>query len=226
MACTWKHMSNLSTSRATHELDVKKEFAYKKVHAFLKVMGLMQSHCPQLVPLGLLHHISLQEFLLGGLASYGRSELPPHWLLLAKHGWPSLCSHLGQLSGWWWPWWPPHLSQHLSFLYPPLQFPLCLGFWCYLWSWGFLSLCMDLGLCLCLPTPLVFPLSRCYVCSCHAGILKESQPIRSQSSLMSHVTFVVNDNKHDIILRAYFPHTCCFPNQKKCLMNGVDISKF
>ena len=182
----------------------------------------MQSHCPQSVPLGLLHLTNLQEFLLGGLASHGRSELPPGWLLPAQHRWPSLHSHLDQLSGWWWPWQPPHLSQLLSFLYPPLQLALSWGFSYYLWSWGvhqcwgFLCLHMDLGPCLHLLVPLVFPLSRCYFHSSHAGILKErvsQSEAREVSWVMWHLLWM--SISMTSFSRAYFCCTSCFPNNKR-----------
>ena len=95
----------------------------------------MKSHCPWSVLLGLLQWCSSQEFLLGGLASHGRSELLMSWFLPAQHRWPSLCSHLGQLSGWQWLWWPPHLFQLLCLLYPFVQLLLTGRGYLY-WCWG------------------------------------------------------------------------------------------
>ena len=108
------------------------------------------------------------------------------WFLPTWHRWPSLCSHLGQLLGWQWLQWPPHLSQLLCLLYPPLQLTLgWRGFHFWYWGvcqqWGFLPR-MHLH-----PGPYLqglpaLPHSRCFLCSCHSG--KERQPIRNQSSLM------------------------------------------
>ena len=84
----------------SHGLDMKREFVYEGVHTFLKATDLAQSHSPQPVLLGLLHFTSPQEFLPGGHGSHSRSELPPNWLLPSQHRWPSLHSHLGQMSGW------------------------------------------------------------------------------------------------------------------------------
>ena len=57
---------------------------------------------------------------LGGFASHGRLELLPDWLLLWSR-WPSLHSHLGQLSGWQQWQWPIHILQPPCFLYLPVS---------------------------------------------------------------------------------------------------------
>ena len=75
----------------------------------------------------------------GGLASHGRSELPPDWLLLTQSRWPSLHSHLGQLLGWQWWQQPSHILQPSCFLHPPLclfhLLLLCCGWGLSSWGW-------------------------------------------------------------------------------------------
>ena len=117
----------------------------------------------------------LLEFLLGSLASHGRLVLPPGWLLPTWHRWPSLCSHLGQLSGWRWPWWPLHLSHILCFFNSLLQltfscWSLNLWYWGVYQHWGFLSFNMYLCPCLYLESFLSFPHPWCFLCSSHTGI--------------------------------------------------------
>ena len=149
----------------------------------------MENHCSWPVPLGLLHLSSLQEFLLGSLASHGWLELPSGQFLPIWYRWSSLHSHLGQLLGWWWLQQPSHHLQHLHFCPPPLHFTqgwrgLNIRHWrlhqCWEFHRCFLMCSKHLwhssysqGL-LALPHPgHLFHL-------CHTG--KENQPIRSQGS--------------------------------------------
>ena len=56
----------------------------KEVSTLLKSADLMESHHPQLVPPGLFHFSSLEEFLPGSLVSHSKSELPSDQLLPAQ----------------------------------------------------------------------------------------------------------------------------------------------
>ena len=87
--------TSLAISWTSHE---KGEFPDKELSALLELPDLPKSNCARPVLPGLLDLTSLEEFLLGGFASHGRSDLPPDWLL-PQSRWPSLCSHLGQLLG-------------------------------------------------------------------------------------------------------------------------------
>ena len=75
------------------------EFPDKELSTLLELPDFLKSNCARMVLPGLLDLTSLEEFLLGGFASHGRSKLPLDWLL-PQSRWPSLCSHLGQLLGW------------------------------------------------------------------------------------------------------------------------------
>ena len=123
MALPWKCRSYLPTSRAISQTNHKKGcFLMRSSVLFWNCWISQRATVAGLVFPGLLYFTSLEEFLLGGFASNSRSELPPDWLLLTQHRWPSLCSYMGQLSGWWWQqwWWPacilqpPASSTHFS----------------------------------------------------------------------------------------------------------------
>ena len=102
MVLPWKHKScTCPLLGLSHRLTAEKgSFLMRELRALLELPDLSKSNCARPVLPGLLDFSSLEEFLLGGFASHGRSELPPDWLLLTQSRWPSLCSHLGQLLGW------------------------------------------------------------------------------------------------------------------------------
>ena len=123
MVLPWKCMSLLPTSwaisRTSHE---NGSFWIRSSVLFWYRWISWQGNCARLVLPGLLDLSCLQEFLLWGLASNGRAELPLG-RLLSQSRWPSLCSHLGQLLGWWWRWWPTHYLQPTCLLNLHLSSP-------------------------------------------------------------------------------------------------------
>ena len=148
----------------------KWQFTYKEVGTLLKLAGLMESHHPQPVPLGLFHFPSLEEFHLGSLASHSWSELPSGQLLLTQCRCPSLCSHLGQI----------------LCLCPPLYYTqgwrvINVRCWRFCQHWGFWFSMYFYPSSYLQGLP-ALPHSGCLLCSCHTG--KESQSIRRQSSLV------------------------------------------
>ena len=148
----------------------KREFAYKKVCTFLKVMDSHRATVPSWYLWDFFTLPAFSNSFLGALLPMiGQSFLLAGFSLPDVDGPASaaIWTHCQVGNN------PSNLSQLLSLLYPPLQLTLSRGFLLY-WQWGFLSLHMDLGLCPHLPAPLVFPLSRCYFHSKHAGILKET----------------------------------------------------
>ena len=104
----------------SHRLAVRGEFPDKELGALLDLPDLPKSNCARPVLPSLLNLTSIEKFLLGGFASYSRSELPLDWLL-PQSRWPSLCSHLGQLLGWQQWQWPTHIVQPSCILNLPLS---------------------------------------------------------------------------------------------------------
>ena len=134
MACIWKCMSYFPTSRAilqtSHEKGI---FSNKELSTLLELADVTKGHSPWSVLLGPLHLSSLQEFLLGGLASMvGQS------FLLAGSSPPNVNGTASAAI--WASWWvgdnssDPHLSQPLSLSHPLLVLP----------GWG-LVLSLELG---------------------------------------------------------------------------------
>ena len=95
----------------------------------------MEGNCPRQVPSGLLYLACPQEFLLGGFASHGRSELLVSRFLPTQLRWPSLHSHLDQLLGGQWWRWLPHPLQLLC-LFHSLLHLFCPWWSLFNWGWG------------------------------------------------------------------------------------------
>ena len=121
MVLPWKCRSLLPTSWAISQTSREKGiFQMRSSVLFWYPLDLTKGNCARPVLPGLLYLPCLQELLLWGLAPNGRVELPLG-RLLPQGRWPGLCSHLGQLSGWWRWWWLPHLLQPFSLLNLPLS---------------------------------------------------------------------------------------------------------
>ena len=181
MALPWKHKSYLPTSWAISQTSCEKgSFLIRISVLFWKCQISWRATVQPVLP-GLLYLTSLEEFLLGGFAFHGRLELPPDWLL-PQNRWPSLCSYLGQLSGWQWWWEPSHILQPSCLLYLPLsllQLLLLLpcrwglsgwGWVVYGWRWPpplLHQLPPLLSWAEHPPLPLSF-LLQCYLHSCHS----------------------------------------------------------
>ena len=96
----WKGISYLPTCMAiswtSHE---KGSFRIKSSVLFWNHCISWRATVPGRYLLGFFYLACLQEFLLGGFASHGRSELLACGFLPTRFKWSGLRSHLDQLSG-------------------------------------------------------------------------------------------------------------------------------